>query len=124
MRKKTLALLLSILIILMPFLGFPSTVKTVFYVVVGILLVLLIELMTVQYHYIKHDEVDINLGIIENEDNIQEDQEKKPDEIFEQHLHRDDFSDLTNTEEEVKDHTTIQKHEIHATQQKNKFKKK
>ena len=48
MTKKTLAVALSILIALMPFLGFPVTVKTIFYVSTGLLLVILIELISIQ----------------------------------------------------------------------------
>lgn len=47
MTKKTLAIILSSFIVIMPFLGFPVAVKTVFYVVTGLLLIILIELISI-----------------------------------------------------------------------------
>ena len=47
MTKKTLAIILSALIVIMPFLGFPVAFKTIFYVVVGLLLIILIELISI-----------------------------------------------------------------------------
>lgn len=123
MRKKTLALLLSILIILMPFLGFPTTLKTVFYVVAGILLVLLIELLTFSYHDIKNKNVGCALDDIKDENDIGEDKEKNSDKISKRHMSRDDYLDLLKTEEGIIDETTLQEYATHEKQPKNKHKK-
>lgn len=48
MRKKTVAIMLSVFVVIMPFLGFPETFKTAFYVVSGLLLVILIEVISIQ----------------------------------------------------------------------------
>ncbi len=48
MTKKTTAITLSIFIAIMPFLGFPTSSKTVFYVFSGLLLAVLIELISIQ----------------------------------------------------------------------------
>ncbi len=48
MTKKTLAITWSLLISVMPFLGFPTEIKTIFYVVSGLFLVVLIELISIQ----------------------------------------------------------------------------
>ena len=48
MTKKTTAVTLSIFIAIMPFLGFPTHVKTAFYVFSGLLLAVLIELISIQ----------------------------------------------------------------------------
>lgn len=123
MRKKTLALLLSILIILMPFLGFPTTLKTVFYVVAGLLLVLLIELMTVQYHDIKRKEVDDTLGDNETKDETKEEYVVKEELTKEKYESCNSCSDLLKTEEETIKETTLQEYATHEKQPKNKHKK-
>lgn len=48
MTKKTTAITLSIFIAIMPFLGFPTDMKTAFYVFSGLLLAVLIELISIQ----------------------------------------------------------------------------
>lgn len=48
MTKKTTAITLSIFIAIMPFLGFPTSLKTAFYVFSGLLLAILIELISIQ----------------------------------------------------------------------------
>ena len=48
MTKKTTAITLSIFIAIMPFLGFPTSSKTIFYVASGLLLAVLIELISIQ----------------------------------------------------------------------------
>ena len=48
MTKKTTAVTLSIFIAIMPFLGFTTDMKTVFYVTSGLLLAVLIELISIQ----------------------------------------------------------------------------
>ena len=48
MTKKTTAITLSIFITIMPFLGFPTSTKTAFYVVSGLVLAVLIELISIQ----------------------------------------------------------------------------
>ena len=47
MTKKTIAITLSIFIAIMPFLGFPTSIKTTFYVFSGLLLAVLIELISI-----------------------------------------------------------------------------
>ncbi|MCK5096434.1 MAG: hypothetical protein KAR24_03710 [Candidatus Pacebacteria bacterium] len=58
MTKKTLAILLSFLVAVMPFLGFPGSFKTYFYVFAGIVLMALIELISIQYCSRYDDRVD------------------------------------------------------------------
>jgi len=48
MRKKTVAITLSIFVAIMPFLGFPEDFKKAFYVVSGLLLSILIEVISIQ----------------------------------------------------------------------------
>ena len=48
MTKKTTAITLSVFIAIMPFLGFPTQLKTYFYVGSGLLLAVLIELISIQ----------------------------------------------------------------------------
>jgi len=48
MRKKTVAITLSIFVAIMPFLGFPEDFKIAFYVVSGLLLSILIEVISIQ----------------------------------------------------------------------------
>ncbi|MCK5027261.1 MAG: hypothetical protein KAS07_02485 [Candidatus Pacebacteria bacterium] len=49
MTKKTTAIFLSVLVAVMPFLGFPTQFKTYFFLVSGLLLAGLIELISIQY---------------------------------------------------------------------------
>ena len=57
MTKKTTAITLSIFIAIMPFLGFPTESKTIFYVVSGLLLAVLIELISIDGRKISRENV-------------------------------------------------------------------
>ena len=58
MTKKTTAITLSIFIAIMPFLGFTTDMKTVFYVISGLLLAVLIELISIQNRRFIDKEID------------------------------------------------------------------
>ncbi len=58
MTKKTTAITLSIFIAIMPFLGFPTSLKTFFYVFSGLLLAVLIELISIQGRHFIDKKID------------------------------------------------------------------
>lgn len=96
MTKKTFAIFLSVLIAVMPFLGFPAQFKTYFFLVSGLLLVGLIELISIQYckecgKLIHHnsDELDRYEDLV-----AEEDEEETEEEV-------DDEEEEVGTEEEV-----------------------
>ena len=74
MTKKTTAITLSIFIAIMPFLGFPTQLKTAFYVGSGLLLVVLIELISIQGR--KRNFSNVNKNDVSVEIQINTDEEK------------------------------------------------
>ncbi len=82
MTKKTIAISLSVLVAIMPFLGFPEQFKTYFFIVSGLLLAGLIEMISIQYRkeygrlISREEELDRYEDSYENEKDSQDEEVK------------------------------------------------
>ena len=72
MTKKTIAILLSIFVAVMPFLGFPEQFDKYFYLIAGLLIAALIELISIQHRYENNKSVKEVEGDIDHYDSSEE----------------------------------------------------
>jgi hypothetical protein len=86
MTNKTIAIILSLLVAVMPFLGFPEAWKTFFYVIAGLSLAALVEIISIKYC----PKCDSFVDAVKEEFDIYEDPEKKDSETTESEEVEDD----------------------------------